>query len=71
MSTGQYIDTLLAEIDTLKRERDLFENEGATMLKLIFDAIESPSYINPWGILEYLKATYPNRYEKKMRNYEA
>lgn len=70
MTTGEYIDTLLCEIDTLKRERDLYESEGANILKIIFDSIESPSYINPWGVFKYLKAVYPNRYNKKMEQYE-
>lgn len=69
MSTGEYIDTLLAEIDTLKRERDLYENEGATILKVLFQGIESPSYINPWGVFEYLEATYPNRFKRKMETF--
>lgn len=70
MTTGEYIDTLLCEIDALKRERDLYESEGANILKIIFDSIESPSYINPWGVFKYLKAVYPNRYNKKMEQYE-
>lgn len=70
MTTGEYIDTLLCEIDSLKRERDLYESEGANILKIIFDSIESPSYINPWGVFKYLKAVYPNRYNKKMEQYE-
>ena len=69
MSTGEYIDTLLEEIETLKRERDLFENEGANILKVVTEAIESPSYINPWGIFNYLKAVYPNRYRRKMETF--
>lgn len=69
MSTGEYIDYLLEEIETLKRERDLFENEGANILKVVTEAIESPSYINPWGIFNYLKAVYPNRYRKKMETF--
>ena len=69
MSTGEYIDTLLEEIETLKHERDLFESEGATLLKVVTDAIESPSYINPWGVFNYLKAIYPNRYKRKMETF--
>lgn len=69
MSTGEYIDTLLNEIETLRRERDLYESEGATILKVIFDAIDSPSYINPWGVFKYLKAVYPNRYNRKMDSF--
>ena len=69
MSTGEYIDSLLEEIESLKRERDLFESEGASMLKVVTEAIESPSYINPWGIFNYLKAVYPNRYRKKMETF--
>jgi hypothetical protein len=70
MTTGEYIDTLLCEIDSLRRERDLYESEGATLLKVVFDAIETPSYVNPWGIFNYLKAVYPNRYKRKMDSYE-
>ena len=70
MTTGEYIDTLLCEIDSLKRERDLYESEGENILKIIFDSIESPSYINPWGVFKYLKAVYPNRYNKKMEQSE-
>ena len=69
MSTGEYIDELLVEIDTLRRERDLYEHECSSLLKMIFDAIESPSYINPWGVFRYLKAIYPHRYAKKMQSY--
>ena len=69
MSTGEYIDTLLEEIEILKRERDLFENEGATILKVVIDSIESPSYVNPWGIFNYLKAVYPNRFNRKMETF--
>ena len=69
MSTGEYIDTLLDEIESLKRERDLYETEGATLLRIVFDALETPSYINPWGIFKYLKATYPNRYSKLFKSF--
>ena len=70
MTTGEYIDSLLDEIETLKRERDLYENECSTILKIVFDAIETPSYINPWGVFNYLKAIYPNRYKRKMDSLE-
>lgn len=69
MSTGEYIDTLLAEIDRLKTERDLYENEAENLLKVTVEAIESPSYINPWGVFKYLKAVYPNRYKRKMDSF--
>ena len=69
MSTGEYIDTLLEEIDALKAERDLYSNESATMLHVIESAIESPSYVNPWGIFNYLKAVYPNRFNRKMETF--
>jgi len=71
MTTGEYIDTLLEEIEALKKERDLYESEAERLLKIVFDAIESPSYINPWGVFKYLKAVFPNRYKKKMEQYEA
>lgn len=71
MTTGEYIDTLLDEIQTLKSERDLYENECEHLLKIIFDAIETPSYINPWGVFKYLKVLYPNRFEKKMESLDA
>ena len=66
MSTGEYIDSLLEEIETLIRERDLYEHEASTLVKIIFDAIETPSYINPWGIFKFLKAVYPHRFANKM-----
>ena len=77
MSTGEYIDSLLEEyidslleeIETLKRERDLYEHECSSILKIIFEGIESPSYINPWGVFKYLKAIYPNRYNRKMETF--
>lgn len=69
MTTGEYIDSLLEEIDTLRHERDLYEKECETTLKLLFDAIETPSYINPWGIFNYLKAVFPNRYRRKMESF--
>lgn len=71
MSTGEYIDSLLDEIEELKRERDLYMNEGGNLLKIVFDAIETPSYINPWGVFKYLKALYPNRFKKKMESLDA
>ena len=42
MTTGEYIDTLLEEIDTLKDERDLYQSECEHILKVIFTAIETP-----------------------------
>lgn len=71
MTTGEYIDTLLDEIQTLKSERDLYQNECEHLLKIIFDGIETPSYINPWGVFNYLKAVYPNRYRRKMESVNA
>lgn len=71
MSTGEYIDSLLDEIEELKRERDLYMNEGGSLLKIVFDAIETQSYINPWGVFKYLKALYPNRFKKKMESLDA
>lgn len=71
MTTGEYIDTLLEEIEALKKERDLYESEAERLLKIVFDAIESPSYINPWGVFKYLKAVFPHRYKRKMEEYEA
>ena len=71
MTTGEYIDTLLEEIDTLKDERDLYQNECEHLLKVLFTAIESPSYINPWGVFNYLNAIYPNRYRRKMESVDA
>lgn len=70
MTTGEYIDSLLEELDSVKKERDLYENEAERLLKIVFEAIESPSYINPWGIFKYLKAVFPHRYKKKMESYE-
>lgn len=70
MSTGEYIDTLLAEVDRLMKERDLYENEAEHLLKIVLDSIESPSYINPWGVFKYLKAIYPNSFERKMGTFE-
>lgn len=70
MTTGEYIDTLLDEIQTLKRERDLYESECEHLLKIIFDGIETPSYINPWGVFRYLKAVYPHRYARKMEKFD-
>lgn len=71
MTTGEYIDSLLYEIETLRQERDLYENEAARLLKVVFEAIESPSYVNPWGVFEYLKAIYPNKFKAKMEKFDA
>ena len=71
MTTGEYIDTLLGEIETLKAERNLYECEAEHLLKVIFDGIETPSYINPWGVFRYLKAVYPHRYARKMERFDA
>lgn len=70
MTTGEYIDSLLDEINALRNERDIYESECEHLLKIVFDGIETPSYINPWGIFRYLKAIYPNRYRKKMETFE-
>lgn len=70
MTTGEYIDALLDEIESLKRERDLYMNEGGNLLKMVFEGIETPSYINPWGIFKYLQAVYPNRFKKKMESFD-
>lgn len=70
MTTGEYIDTLLDEIQTLKSERDLYASECEHLLKIIFDGIETPSYINPWGVFRYLKAVYPHRYARKMEKFD-
>lgn len=70
MTTGEYIDTLLDEIQTIKSERDLYESECEHLLKIIFDGIETPSYINPWGVFRYLKAVYPHRYARKMEKFD-
>lgn len=70
MTTGEYIDTLLDEIQTIKTERDLYQNECEHLLKIIFDGIETPSYINPWGVFRYLKAVYPHRYARKMEKFD-
>ena len=71
MTTGEYIDALLDEIQTLKSERNLYESESEHLLKIIFDGIETPSYINPWGVFRYLKAVYPHRYARKMEKFDA
>ncbi len=71
MTTGEYIDTLLEEIDSLKKERDLYESEAERLLKIVFDAIESPSHINPWGVFKYLKAVFPHRFARKMEKFDA
>lgn len=70
MTTGEYIDTLLDEIQTIKTERNLYQNECEHLLKIIFDGIETPSYINPWGVFRYLKAVYPHRYARKMEKFD-
>ena len=71
MSTGEYIDELLDEIISLKMQRDFYETENEHLLKLIFSSIESPSYLNPWGIFKFLESVYPNRWQKKMESFNA
>lgn len=71
MTIGEYIDSLLEENDTLKNERDLYQNECEHILKVTFTAIELLSYINLWGVFNYLEAIYPNRYKRKMDSFNA
>lgn len=56
-----------AEYFAEARENAVLHTELKTVLDLVFDSIETESYINPFGIMSYLKAVYPNRWEKKMR----
>ena len=50
----------------LCEENAVLESELETLLNLLMDGILTESYINPHGILAYLKAVYPHRYEKRM-----
>ena len=42
------------------------EHERDTLLDILFDSIETESYINPFGIFSYLKAVYPDRFKNRM-----
>lgn len=50
-----------------ERENAILSTELKNVLDLLFDSIETESYINPFGIMSYLKAIYPTRWENKMR----
>ena len=50
---------------SLCEENAVLEHELNTLLSIIFDSIETESYMNPFGIYSYLKAVYPHRWEKK------
>ena len=56
------------ETDFIETEREnaVLEHELETLLDMLFDGIMTDSYISPQGIFAYLKATYPNRFRKKM-----
>lgn len=48
------------------RENAILESELKRILDLLFDSIETESYINPHGLMSYLKAVYPNRWNKRI-----
>ena len=52
---------------SLVEENAILEHELNTILDIVFDAIETESYINPFGIISYLKAIYPDRYLNKLK----
>lgn len=48
-------------------ENEILERELEIILALLFSSIKTETYIEPFGIMAYLKAVYPNRWEKKMK----
>lgn len=58
-----YVEEYVAK----ERENAILSTEIKNILNLLFDSIETESYINPFGIMSYLKAIYPTRWENKMR----
>ena len=58
----------MTEFDYLTaiRENAILESELKRILDLLFNSIDTESYINPHGIMSYLKATYPNRWNKRI-----
>lgn len=50
-----------------REENAVLESELETLLNLITNAIQTESYMNPFGIMEYMKAVYPNRWDKRMQ----
>lgn len=55
------------EYVAMERENAILSTELKNVLNLLFDSIETESYINPFGIMSYLKSIYPTRWENKMR----
>ena len=51
------------------REMREAEHERDQLLDLIFNSIETPTYINPFKVYGYLEAVYPNRFRKKMESF--
>lgn len=50
----------------LIEENAILDHELTTLLDIVFDAVETESYLNPFGIMSYLKAVYPNRWKNKL-----
>lgn len=62
------MDELFENYLATERENAILNNELNKILALLFDAIETESYINPHGIMSYLKAVYPYRWENKIKS---
>ena len=50
-----------------REENAVLESELETLLNLITNAIQTESYLNPFGIMEYIKAVYPNRWDRRLK----
>lgn len=50
----------------LIQENAILEKELEQILAILFNSVETDSYISPFGIFAYLKAVYPDRWKKKM-----
>ena len=66
MTYGEIIDELEETIHVQEIEKRLVEAERDVLLYLLFDAIETETYINPLGIMAYLKTVYPNRWSHRV-----
>ena len=53
-------------MEDARLESALLESELEKILAILFDSIKTENYIDPFGIMAYLRAIYPNRWHKKM-----
>lgn len=55
-----------AEYIVKREELAICENELQTLLDILFSSIHTETYIDPHGVMAFLKARYPGRWGRKM-----